>query len=128
MATTTGTRKRAATVSTTPSPRPAGSLEFSTTAQPSQAEREFLFSVDGKEYTIPVSCPAVQGLEYSRLMVEAGVDAAVVYALRTVLGADGYAALLSVPDLRVEDVRAINRACTGKLVAAWSGTASPKAR
>lgn len=99
-------------------------LSFSSTAV-ADSPRETLFSVDGKDYSIPSTLPASRGLEYLRRSVEVSPDAALVYALRTALGADGFAALESATDISSEDLQTVMNACTRLLVGALNG--APKA-
>lgn len=56
-------------------------------------EREPLFDLDGTVYTIPVKVPASYTIRYLDIWAEQGIGIAVIYALKTALGEEGYAAL-----------------------------------
>lgn len=64
--------------------------------------REPLFSVDGKTYDIPVKVSVSQGLQYLTILMERGVGTAVIWALKTALGDEGYAALTGFKALKQE--------------------------
>lgn len=57
------------------------------------AEREPLFELDGVVYTVPVTVPASYTVRYLDIWAEHGIGIAVIYALKTALGKEGYAAL-----------------------------------
>lgn len=88
------------------------------------AEREPLFSLGGKVYTIPVVVPVVDVLHYGDLWMEQGVTAALMFALRSTLGEDGYRALLGHRKLKQSHMDAIFKVVQGK----FDGSEDPKGR
>lgn len=78
--------------------------------------REPLFSVDGTEYTVPVTVPAIAGLEIAQRLLDSGEAAAQLYALRVCLGPDGFAALRGAKDISSTDLATIISVCVAKCV------------
>lgn len=95
------------------------SLAFSTTGDDTEVEseeREELFSVDGRSYTIPKKFGAGVALIYLDL-VDRGSDAAVGAILKTVIGPEGWRALLKVQDkIDVSQMRKIMTIVQEKLM------------
>jgi hypothetical protein len=86
-------------------------------------EREPLFELDGTVYTVPVKVPASYTIRYLDLWAERGIGVAVIYALKTALGEQGYAALTAYTKLTQAQLDQVITAVRGK----FDGT-DPKSR
>ncbi|HEY1439809.1 MAG TPA: hypothetical protein VGF65_02990 [Mycobacterium sp.] len=77
-------------------------LRLTTTpdAEREPVERVPLFSIDGREYTIPSRLPFTLGLRIMRTSRKEGVDAALIEMLEEALDEDAFAALLAYRDLQ----------------------------
>jgi len=84
-------------------------IEIKTTGQAKnwRDEREPLFSIDGVEYTIPVSIPTNVGLRAMRKVAELGEIAGTQWLLVYLLGQDAWDALEGCADLTRADLTAI---------------------
>lgn len=70
-------------------------------------ERITLFSIDDTEYTIPSSVRPNKGLQIMHVFRQQGETAGVSFMLETILGTDGYNALMNFDDLEDEDLETI---------------------
>lgn len=70
-------------------------------------ERITLFSIDDKEYSIPTSVKPNVGLKVMNVMRKQGETAGVDFMLETVLGVEGYTALMNFDDLTNDDLKKI---------------------
>ena len=61
-----------------------------------------LFELDGKTYTVDSPQPPNRGLRYLHLMHTQGTQVAYAYMLETMLGEEGYAALMGFDGLQSE--------------------------
>jgi hypothetical protein len=91
-------------------------LEFTSKPSTEILRDDPLFSVDGTEWCIPTTAPAWVGLEMSTRFADEGLGAAQVFALRTCLGEDGFAALRGAKSMSQVDLVAIINACVGRCV------------
>lgn len=71
------------------------------------ADREPLFSLGGKTYTIPKTAPAAWMIKTLELAKTVGDSTAVEYALQKMLGVDGYKAIAECETLTMGDFTAI---------------------
>jgi hypothetical protein len=90
------------------------------------AEREALFSIGGKEYTIPKHVPASVTIRVTTLAIEKGEGEALEYAMECMLGVEGYEALQACETLTREDFQAVVKAVTDRVIPSSEGGA-PKA-
>lgn len=85
------------------------------------SEREPLFAIGDKVYTIPVEVPVGDVLTYITLAVEEGDVAALVFAMRSALGDEGYAALCAHKALKQKELGQVMAACRAKFDGALAG-------
>lgn len=90
---------------------------------PRFTQREPLFFVGERAFTIPLAFPGSVTLTFSYLAARMSVDAAVDYALGAALGDDDYRALRGVPNLTNEQMYWIR----DQILARVLGSAGPKA-
>lgn len=95
-------------------------LEFTAKPDPTaqQPEREELFAIDGKAYTIPKTIRPLQMAKYTHLVDSLGADSAGMWALQEALGEEGYLAFLNLPTERVskDDFAVVIGVVTGRFV------------
>jgi hypothetical protein len=95
-------------------------LEFTTKPDPTAKppEREELFSIDGKAYTIPKTIRPLLMARYAHLVDTMGSDSAGLWALREALGDEGYFALINLPPERVskDDLATVMAVVTGRFI------------
>jgi len=72
-----------------------------------KTEYQTLFSIDEKEYQIPTRLRPNQGLQIMHAFRQFGETGGVSFMLETLLGAEGYNALVNFDDLEDEDLEAI---------------------
>jgi hypothetical protein len=70
-------------------------------------ERIALFSIDGTEYTIPSRVRPNQGLQIMHVFRQQGETSGVSFMLETIIGTEGYNALMNFDDLEDEDLETI---------------------
>lgn len=70
-------------------------------------EFQTLFSIDDTEYQIPVKIRPNQGLQIMHAFRTLGETGGVSFMLETLLGTEGYNALVNFDDLEDEDLEAI---------------------
>lgn len=70
-------------------------------------QRVTLFSIDGKEYDVPLSIRPNKGLQILHVFRQKGETAGVSFMLETLLGTDGYDALLAFDDLTEDQLEQI---------------------
>lgn len=126
---TTTPRRRPAPKTTQPAENAIvdGVLHLSRKAPDPFVEREPLFVLDGKTYTIPVRVSASASLHYLSLWLNSPLptNEAIVWAMRHVLGDEGYAALDSYQQLTPEFLNHVITIVRGK----FDGTMKdPKAK
>lgn len=130
-----------ATAAAPPPSSGSGPLRF-TTAADEPGEREELFSIDGKPYTIPCDPPASIGINAQEVLaaeretlISAGLDAKTAtmtamgfaqrHILRSMLGPEGYEALLGYRQLTRADLRRLMEICSERAYAALEDEESP---
>ncbi|PKV95924.1 hypothetical protein ATK30_6857 [Amycolatopsis echigonensis] len=79
-------------------------------------DREPLFSVGGVEYTIPKKAPAAWTIQATKLALEVSDSHAIEYALKKMLGDDGYQALAACETLTAADFDVIRDAIVKRVV------------
>lgn len=121
MATTQRRGRAAATTKTVPAKRapakkPTAPFEFKTgSTEPDEFdEREPLFSIDGKEYTVLVRVPAHVALEYLFTIQENGAGGGIAFALNYALGSESRRALMTHKGLTEEQLHKIVDIIRGK--------------
>lgn len=77
------------------------------TAEPTEDDRVDLFAVNGTTYQISTKPKINTALKYMHLARTQGSDVAVGYMLETLIGADGYQALMEFDDLTQDDLETI---------------------
>lgn len=82
-------------------------VELTTKPVSADVEQIELFSIDGKSYSIPNKPRVNVALRYLKLAREQGVDAAAAYLIESLIGADGYEALMNYEDLTSEELASI---------------------
>jgi hypothetical protein len=83
-------------------------LNITTKAQPDATqERETAFTIDDREYTVPVEVDSSVGMMATDLMATQGEPAAVRYIMIQLLGKDAYQRLIREKGLSREDLKAI---------------------
>lgn len=95
-------------------------LKFSS-ARPTEEKprpRETLFTIDGRECTIPVKFEPLEMARYAHTVATFGADQAAVWALELALGEDDYVAFLNLPkeSVSLEDWTRVVGVVTGRLV------------
>lgn len=93
-------------------------LRFSTATEEEVEEREPLFYIDDREYTIPKVMPTNDALACLHVFRTQGNLFATDHLLETLLGVEGYAALLSYKKLKPEDLQAIIEIATERMLGA----------
>lgn len=91
-------------------------IELSSKARPTKEEREPLFKLDGKQYTIPTTFRVSDTLTYVRIARTEGYDAAVDWALCRALGEAEYTRLTQVAALTDEQFNEIASTVLAKIV------------
>jgi hypothetical protein len=94
-------------------------LEFSTTTPPDpDRPREALFTIDGREVTIPREFTPVEMARYAHQVDQFGGDMGAIWALRYAFGNEDYLAFLNLPPNAVsrEDYARVIGVVTGRLV------------
>lgn len=84
-------------------------IKIDTTKDAEPREREFLFELDGVEYTIPKTITARESLQHRINTAEAGAEYATVVAARWMIDNNGFSVLMArdgVPDSAVDAVLA----------------------
>jgi hypothetical protein len=79
-------------------------LELVTSASVEPVETIPLFSIDGKEYRIPLVPSAAMGLRYLKMLRTQGEMVANGWALEEMLGTEAYDALANFKDLTPQDL------------------------
>ncbi len=74
------------------------------TKPPEREKRIVVFYVDDVPYSIPAKPGAEIGLAYLKMVKERGQEAGIAYMLETMLGEDGYDALMNYKGLEIEDL------------------------
>jgi hypothetical protein len=77
------------------------------TASAVTADQVALFSLDGRDYTVPAKPRAAIALRYLRNIKNHGTDHAAAAMLEELLGVDGFNALCDYDDLTAEQMKAI---------------------
>jgi hypothetical protein len=95
-------------------------LEFTTHPDPTaaQPERDELFSIDGKAYSIPREMRPLDMANYTYLVDTLGGDSAALWALQRALGNEGFSAFMDLPPEQIsrEDFTRIMQVVTGRFV------------
>lgn len=86
-------------------------IVIDTTQSPEQ-EREFLFELDGTEYTIPVKLTVGQSMQHRINVAELGTEYAIVVAARWMISDGGFNTVLSNPGIPDSALDAILTAVT----------------
>jgi hypothetical protein len=81
-------------------------------------ERIPAFSIDGVTYSILTKPKTNQGLRYIHISRTQGQSAGIDYMLETLLGKDGYQALMDFDDLTEDDLEAVIKAASGIMAGA----------
>ncbi len=90
-------------------------FKIDTTALHPSQEREALFEIDGKEYTVPKSVGAEVGLRATQIAAEEGELAGTMYCVDQTIGREAYDALCKVEGLPRKTVSAILAVCREKV-------------
>lgn len=93
-------------------------IEFKTDTPEPDRPRETLFTIDGRECTVPVSFEPIEMARYAHMIEQFGGDQAAVWALRYALGDENYLAFINLPPHAVskEDYTRVLALITGRLV------------
>lgn len=86
-------------------------IEIVTTQPTPESGREPLFSIDGTAYTIPMEVPASLALEAMEITRQRGEASATAWVMEQLLGAEGWKALRTCPQVRKADMRVLMRIC-----------------
>jgi len=89
-----------------------GIVSLRSAANPPRAERVPAFSINGTVYTILTRPRTNVGLKYIHLARTKGAEIAVDFMLETLLGTEGYAALMDFDDLTEADLTAVIEAAS----------------
>src|ERR1700733_9429126 len=81
-----------------------------------EVKREPIFTIDEVEYTAPAEVPPHMGLKYLHLMRTEGQGAANYFMLMTVLGEEGYLALMNYEQLEQEEYDLVLKIATKKMI------------
>lgn len=87
-------------------------LTTKTKNAPGPQKRVALFYIDDVLYTAPAKVSTNVALRYLNIQRKQGLESAIDYMLETLLGAEGYNALLSYEDLEDEDLLAVVKKAT----------------
>lgn len=93
-------------------------IRIDTAAAPISEEREPIFSIDNREYTIPVEVPGSLALAAMEEVRQKGEIAASAWCMETLLGTQGYKALLSCQEVTKAQVLAIQEICRERVFGA----------
>lgn len=66
-----------------------------------------LFSIDGKDYSIPTEIRPNKALQVMHVIRTRGESSGISFMLETLLGTEGYEALLGFEDLKDEDLEKV---------------------
>jgi len=91
---------------------PPGIVSLRSAINPPVAERVPAFSINGTMYSILTKPRVNTGLKYVHLARTKGAEIAVDFMLETLLGVDGYQALMDFDDLTEDDLTAVINAAT----------------
>jgi hypothetical protein len=96
------------------------------TSKKSSRKKEVLtlFSIDGKDYSIPSEIRPNQAMQIMKVFRKQGDTAGVDFMLEVLLGSEGYEALLAFDDLESDDLEKIIKIAFQMVVGA---TENPKA-
>ena len=100
-------------------------LRLKTSGKGTARKRVPLFYIDDDEYTIEAHPSPARGLKYLHLMRTEGTDVATQYMLETLLGAEGYEALMNYDDLTDEQLEQVITAASKILLGAVEGPKEP---
>lgn len=75
-------------------------------------ERAVLFSIDGTDYTIPAHPQPNLALKVLDVVRRQGENVGTAFMLTTLVGEDGYRALMDFDDLEADDLKAVLKAAT----------------
>jgi hypothetical protein len=89
-----------------------GIVSLRSAINPPAAERVPAFSINGTVYTILTKPRVNTGLKYIHLARTKGAEIAVDFMLETLLGVEGYKALMDFDDLTEDDLTAVINAAT----------------
>ena len=104
---------------------PVPLLELDTTeGEAREVATEPILKRDGVVYTIPVKVSADVALQYMELAVAVGPGEALVWAMKRLMGTDGYTALATFPNLTDAELGKITNYIQVKISGAWG---APKA-
>lgn len=79
---------------------------------PDRAETRILaFEIDDAQYSIPASVPTNKALRYAHISRTQGTEAGIDFMLETLLGVEGYEALMNFDDLTEENLLDVIRKC-----------------
>lgn len=108
--TATATTERSPGMEVSPELKEAGGpniVSLRSALNPPVDQRVPAFSINGKVYTILTKPKTNAGLRYIHLARTKGAEQAVDYMLETLLGTEGYEALMDFDDLTEEDLTAV---------------------
>jgi hypothetical protein len=90
--------------------QPPEILHFSTEEGFEEEQKyETLFTVNEKSYDLWINPPASVGLRYLKMVKEQNQEHAAVWLLEQMIGEDGYAALMSIPNLKASQLEQISK-------------------
>lgn len=82
-------------------------VALKTSKNKTEVDRTVLFSIDGKEYSIPVAIRPNEGMQIMHVFRTQGEVAGVDFMLEKLLGTEGHAALMLFDDLEEDDLMKI---------------------
>jgi hypothetical protein len=98
-----------------------GIISLRSAKNPRQDERVPAFRINGTTYSIATKPRTNQGLKYMNLSRTRGSAIAIDFMLETLLGTDGYQALMDFDDLTDDDLEAIIKAASRIMAGAIEG-------
>jgi hypothetical protein len=100
-------------------------LRLTTSGKGAARKRVPLFYIDDVEYTTELHPSPARGLKYLHLLRTEGTDVATQYMLETLIGAEGYEALMEYEDLTDEQLEQVVTAASKILLGAVEGPKEP---
>jgi len=103
-------------------------LRLTTSRKGTARKRAPLFYIDDTEYTTEVNPSPARGLKYLHLLRTEGADVATQYMLETLIGKDGYEALMDYEDLTDEQLEQVITAASKIMLGAVEGPKEPPSK
>jgi hypothetical protein len=96
-------------------------LRLKTAPKGAKRKREPLFYIDDTEYSVEVHPSPARSLKYLKMLRDEGADIATQYMLESLLGDEGYQALMEYEDLTEEQFEQVVTAASKIMLGSFEG-------